>query len=92
MSIYQITSVELAKEAERDRIHWQRANPKLLVRIDKLISSARMDPDSGIGHPEKLVGQLSGYWSRRITGKDRMIFRVEGNTLIVISLRFHYEK
>ena len=92
MSTYRITCVELTKEAEKDRLHWQRAKPNLLVKIDKLISSACIDPDSGIGHPEKLVGQLSGYWSRRITGKDRIIYRVEGNTLTVISLRFHYEK
>ena len=45
--------------------------------------------NSGIGKPEPLMGDLAGFWSRRINEKDRLIYRIEGDQLIVLSCRFH---
>lgn len=78
--------------AEADLKHWQRSNPKVLLKIIKLVQSAVQTPEFGIGHPEQLTGQLAGAWSRRITAKDRLVYFVEDDTLVVIQARFHYER
>ena len=78
--------------AEADLKHWQRSNPKVLLKINKLVQSAIQTPESGIGHPEKLTGQLNGAWSRRITAKDRIVYFVEDDTLVITQARFHYER
>ena len=78
--------------AEADLKHWQRSNPKVLLKINTLVQSAIQTPESGIGHPEKLTGQLSGAWSRRITAKDRIVYFVEDDTLVITQARFHYER
>ena len=78
--------------AEADLKHWQRSNPKVLLKINTLVQSAIQTPESGIGHPEKLTGQLSGAWSRRITAKDRLVYFIEDGTLVITQARFHYER
>ena len=78
--------------AEADLKNWQRSNPKVLLKINKLVQSAIQTPESGIGHPEKLTGQLSGAWSRRITAKDRLVYFIEDDTLVITQARFHYER
>ncbi len=50
----------------------------------------RVQPFDGIGKPEKLKGNLSGYWSRRITQEHRLVYKYEDDTLIIASCRFHY--
>lgn len=59
-------------------------------RINKLIRETQRDPYSGIGKPEALKHALSGFWSRRITDEHRMVYRVEGDDLLIAQLRFHY--
>jgi Txe/YoeB family toxin of toxin-antitoxin system len=63
-----------------------------LSACPKLVQSAIRTPESGIGHPEQLTGQLAGAWSRRITAKDRLVYFVEDDTLVITQARFHYEK
>jgi toxin YoeB len=78
--------------AEAHLKHWQKSNPKVLLKINQLVQSAIQTPESGVGHPEQLTGQLSGAWSRRITAKDRLAYYVEGDTLVITQVRFHYER
>lgn len=78
--------------AEAHLKRWQKSNPKILFKINQLIQSAIQTPESGIGHPEKLTGQLSGAWSRRITAKDRLVYFVEEDALVITQARFHYER
>ncbi|NOT81115.1 MAG: Txe/YoeB family addiction module toxin [Gallionella sp.] len=59
-------------------------------RINKLIQETQREPFAGIGKPEALKHALSGYWSRRITDEHRMVYRVEGNALLIAQLRFDY--
>jgi hypothetical protein len=47
--------------------------------------------NEGIGKPEPLVGDLAGFWSRRINEKDRLIYKVEGNDIYILACRFHYD-
>jgi len=63
---------------------------KSLQRINRMIDEAKGDPGSGIGKPERLVANLSGYWSRRIDQENRLVCTVKGDALIVIQARYHY--
>lgn len=69
---------------------WQGQDKKTLRRINTLIEAAVRDPFDGIGKPEPLVGNLAGYWSRRIDGAHRLVYRATDTELVVIACRFHY--
>jgi toxin YoeB len=75
-------------------LHWQQHDPAQLVRINDLIEECMRHPFSGRGKPEPLRGDLSGWWSRRITREDRLVYRVSGKgeaqALEIAQLRFHY--
>tara|TARA_S200002703_G_C3688284_1_gene211329 strand:- start:6 stop:272 length:267 start_codon:yes stop_codon:yes gene_type:complete len=81
-------------EAWEDYQHWVETNPKLKDRINELIKQCKRTPFAGSGKPEPLRGDLSGWWSRRITKEDRMVYRVtdSGNeqSLEIAQLRFRY--
>mgnify|MGYP000949881414 FL=1 len=62
----------------------------MLERINKLIRETQREPFEGIGKPEALKHALSGFWSRRITDEHRMVYRAEGNELLIAQLRFRY--
>lgn len=71
-------------------VYWQQHDKKLLQRINELIKECQRAPFSGIGKPEPLGNQLSGWWSRRITQEHRLVYRVEGDDLIIAQCRYHY--
>jgi toxin YoeB len=71
--------------------YWKKSgNVKAVERIKLLLEEIQKNPYHGIGKPEALKHDWSGYWSRRITGEHRFIYRVENDTLYVAQLRFHY--
>ncbi len=78
-------------EAEKDLDHWKATNNRAIQkRITKLLESIVETPFSGIGKPEALKHNLSGCYSRRITAEHRLVYRVNQNVIVVISMRFHY--
>jgi len=78
-------------EAWKDYIYWQSQDKKTLKRINKLIDDIRRnDPFQGIGKPEPLRENLSGFWSRRIDDTNRLVYAVDGLYITVISCRYHY--
>ncbi|HWH18401.1 MAG TPA: Txe/YoeB family addiction module toxin [Allosphingosinicella sp.] len=81
-------------QAWEDYLHWQREEPNVLQRINDLIGECRRTPFRGTGKPEPLKGSLSGWWSRRITLEDRLVYRVGGKgkdqQLEIAQCRFHY--
>ncbi|MDD2987343.1 MAG: Txe/YoeB family addiction module toxin [Zoogloea sp.] len=79
-----------ADEAWEDYLYWQRQDRRMTERINKLIRETQHAPYYGIGKPEALKHALSGFWSRRITDEHRMVYRVEGDDLLIAQLRFHY--
>ena len=79
-----------ADEAWEDYLCWQKQDKRMVKRINKLSLETQREPFSGIGKPEALKHALSGFWSRRITDEHRMVYRVEGNGLLIAQLRFHY--
>lgn len=79
-----------ADEAWEDYLYWQKQDRKMVERINKLIAEVMREPFSGVGKPEPLKYALSGYWSRRINEVDRMAYRIEGDSLLLAQLRYHY--
>ena len=71
-------------------IWWQGQDRKTLKRINILIEAAARQPFEGIGKPEALMGNLSGYWSRRIDDTNRLVYRASDDAIIVIACRYHY--
>ena len=85
--------VILSDRAKNDILEIQRSGDKSSKRkVEVIISELFEHPESGVGKPEQLKFDYSGYWSRRINKKDRMIYRIEHNTVIVyvVSGRGHY--
>lgn len=77
-------------EAWRDYVYWQTQDRKTLKRLNRLIDTTLRDPFSGIGKPEPLKENLSGFWSRRIDQENRLVYAVDDDHLTIISCRFHY--
>jgi toxin YoeB len=80
-----------ARTAWEDYTFWQTQDRKTLKRINQLLRDILREPFTGIGKPEPLRENLSGYWSRRIDDKNRIVYSVQGDTIYVISCRYHYE-
>tara|TARA_R110002110_G_scaffold34834_5_gene118156 strand:- start:13687 stop:13953 length:267 start_codon:yes stop_codon:yes gene_type:complete len=82
------------KSVAKDFEYWKRKDPRLHRRIVTLIDAIEADPFSGVGKPEPLKGDLSGWWSRRISGEHRLVYRVtgpkRGRALEVLSCRYRY--
>ena len=82
--------VLFAERAWEDYLYWQATDRNTLRRINALINDAAREPFAGLGKPERLRGNFSGSWSRRINQDDRMVYHVEGDRLYLAQLRFHY--
>ena len=76
--------------AWEDYLYFKNSDKIISKKIDKLIKECLREPFSGIGKPEKLKENLSGYWSRRITQEHRLVYKYEEGTLFIASCRFHY--
>ncbi|GLI94183.1 Txe/YoeB family addiction module toxin [Methylocystis echinoides] len=79
-----------AEQAWEDYLDWQAQDAKALQRLNALIRECTRNPFSGTGKPEPLRGDLRGWWSRRITLEHRLVYRVEGECLLIAQCRYHY--
>lgn len=70
--------------------YWQDVDPKMLKRLNRVIGDTLRSPYEGIGKPEALKGDLKGFWSRRIDGEHRLVYTVEGDSLLIAQCRHHY--
>jgi len=81
--------------AWEDYLYWQSADPVVLARVNDLIKDSMRTPFSGMGKVERLRGNLKGWWSRRITGTHRLVYRVRGTgddqVLEIAQCRWHYD-
>lgn len=87
-----INILSWTKEAWSDYVYWQGQDRKTLKRINKLINETMRSPFEGIGKPEALKENLSGFWSRRIDDTNRLVYAVDGSELTIISCRYHYSE
>ena len=77
-------------EAWSDYLYWQSQDRKTLKRINKLIEDTKRHPFEGIGSPEPLRENLSGFWSRRINETNRLVYAVDDEFFTIISCKYHY--
>lgn len=76
--------------AWKEYLFWQNENKQIVKRIKELIKDIEKNGNEGIGKPEALKYELSGFWSRRITDEHRLIYSIEGKNIYIISCRGHY--
>jgi toxin YoeB len=72
-----------------DYVSWS-DDRKIQSRINRLIAEASRDPGAGTGKPERLSGNLAGYWSRRINQEHRLVYTVQDDALVIVQARYHY--
>jgi toxin YoeB len=82
--------IVFASQAWEDYLYWQQTDRKLLKRINDLIKEIARTPFEGNGKPEALRHALGGYWSRRINDEHRLVYKVEGDSVLIAQARYHY--
>jgi toxin YoeB len=82
--------IAFTTHAWEDYTYWAGNDRKMVKRINKLIDDTMRDPFKGIGKPEPLKGDLSGYWSRRIDDTHRLVYKPTDDELIIVQARYHY--
>lgn len=83
--------ISFVPEAWEQYLYWQTQDKRTLKRINALLKEIVRTPFTGIGKPEALKENLSGYWSRRIDDTHRLVYAVSDDSIIVIACRFHYD-
>lgn len=79
-----------SSQAWEDYLWWQTQDRKVLKRINTLLKDIQRNGNDGIGKPEALRNNLSGYWSRRITEEHRLVYKIVGNSVRIAAVRYHY--
>lgn len=78
-------------ESWEDYLFWQTTDKKMLTKINSLLKDISRNPFSGIGKPEPLKHKYKGLWSRRIDGEHRLIYKVNGDEILIAKCRYHYD-
>jgi toxin YoeB len=84
-------SIRFTPAAWDDYTYWQGQDKKTLRRINTLIEATAREPFTGIGKPELLLGNMAGYWSRRIDASHRLVYAIDDTDVDVIACRGHYD-
>jgi toxin YoeB len=82
--------LSFSDDAWEDYLYWQQNDKKVLKKINQLIKEIQREPFSGIGEPELLKYNWSGYWSRRITIEHRLVYKLKDDLLLIAQCRYHY--
>jgi len=82
--------LSFSDDAWDDYLHWQQNDKKILKKINRLIKEIQREPFEGIGEPEPLKYNWSGYWSRSITIEHRLVYKVSDDNLMIAQCRYHY--
>ena len=83
-------NVQFTKDAWEDFSYWMNEDRKTIKRIMKLIKDIKRNGYNGIGTPEPLFENLSGYWSRRIDDKNRIVYKIDGDIIVINQCGSHY--
>jgi len=79
------------ENAWEDHLYWQKVDKKMVKKINDLLKDIKRSPFHGIGKPEALKYDLAGYWSRRIDLEHRIVYQIEGDNLLIIACKYHYD-
>ena len=79
-----------SENAWQDYQYWLRNDKKILRRINELIKDIQRNKYLGVGKPEPLKYNLSGYWSRRLNNEHRLVYKIENESIWIAQLRYHY--
>jgi toxin YoeB len=79
-----------SENAWEEYLYWQKTDKKVLNRINGLLRDIKRNRYQGIGKPEPLRNNLAGWWSRRIDAEHRLVYKVEGNLILIAQVRYHY--
>ena len=82
--------ISFRERAWNDYLYWQETDKKVLKRVNILIKDIQRSPFDGIGKPEALKHQFSGFWSRHINEEHRLVYTFIGDELVIIQCRYHY--
>jgi toxin YoeB len=82
--------IKFSETAWEDYLFWQSKDKAVLKRINALLKDIQRSPFDGIGKPEPLKHNLTGFWSRRIDDEHRLVYAVHDDTLLVAQCRYHY--
>ena len=83
-------NISWSDDAWEDYLYWQEKDRKILKRINQLIKNAQRTPTQGIGKPEPLKYEHSGYWSRRINQEHRLVYKQVDDELFIVQCRYRY--
>ena len=84
-------SYNWSDDAWEDYLYWQSKDKKMVEKIHRILKEIRRNPAEGIGKPEKLRNNLSGYWSRRLNKEHRIVYKVIDSRVEIVMCRYHYE-
>jgi len=79
-----------SSKAWEQYFYWQTTDKRILKRVNLLIKDIQRSPNEGFGKPESLKHGLSGYYSRRINDEHRIVYKQQGNSILIAQLRYHY--
>jgi len=82
--------LSFSDDAWDDYLYWQQHDKKILKKINRIIKEIQREPFEGIGEPEPLKYNWSGYWSRRISIEHRLVYKVIDDALLIAQCRYHY--
>ena len=85
-----MSKLQFLEQGWENYVYWQTQDQKTLKKLNKLLADISRNGNTGLGHPEQLSGNLSGWWSREIDKKNRLIYRIEGDVIIVMQCKDHY--
>lgn len=83
-------SVIFTSKAKEDYSYWKKNNSKILAKINDLIEDIKLHPFTGIGKPEPLKFEKSGYWSRRINHEHRLVYKIFNNDIYIAQCKYYY--
>ena len=83
--------IVFSNKSWEEYLTWQNEDRKILGKINSLIKDIQSTPFTGMGKPEPLKYDLAGLWSRRIDSEHRLVYRVDGDDLLIYSCRYHYD-
>ena len=83
--------IKFSENAWEDYLYWQKIDKKIVRKVNDLIKDITCTPFDGIGKPEPLKFDLSGFWSRRLDLEHRLVYKIENDELLIFSCRFHYD-